>query len=217
MKYLSLNDELYQYLCRQRSDVDDPILKALRKETETLGDDARMQISQEQGTFMRILTAAIGARSAIEIGTFTGYSSICIARGLVADGHLICVDASEEWTAIARTYWAQAGIEKKIELRLGSAIAILEDLPPSLRFDFAFIDADKTEYDAYYELILPRMRPNGLILLDNMLWGGRLGAGTVDHPSGRAIDELNHKLAQDSRVETVLLPIADGLQLCRKR
>jgi caffeoyl-CoA O-methyltransferase len=217
MKYLSLNDDLYQYLCRQRSDADDPILKALRKETEALGDDARMQISQEQGTFMTILTAAIGARSAIEVGTFTGYSSICIARGLAGDGRLICIDESKEWTAIARKYWARAGMEKKIELRLGAAIAILKDLPPSLSFDFAFIDAAKTEYDSYYELILPRMRSNGLILLDNMLWGGRLGAGAIDHPSGRAIDELNHKLAQDSRVETVLLPIADGLQLCRKR
>ena len=217
MKYLSLNDELYGYLCRQRSEAGDPVLTALRQETEALGDDARMQISQEQGTFMTILATAISARSAIEVGTFTGYSSICIARGLTADGHLICMDESKEWTAVARKYWAKAGVEKKIELRLGAAIALLKNLPPPLSFDFAFIDADKTEYDAYYELILPRVRSNGLIVLDNMLWGGRLGGDAIDQPAGRAIDELNRKLARDSRVETVLLPIADGLQVCRKR
>lgn len=217
MKYVSLNDDLYQYLCRHRSDAEDPVLNALRKETEALGDDARMQISQEQGGFMTILAAAIGARSAIEVGTFTGYSSICIARGLAADGRLICIDESADWTAIARRYWAQAGVENRIELRLGAAIPILKALPSTMTFDFAFIDAGKTEYDAYYELILPRVRPNGLILFDNMLWGGRLAGGAVDHPSGRAIDELNKKLARDPRVETVLLPIADGLQLCRKR
>ena len=217
MKYLALNDELYQYLCRQRSNAADPILNSLRQETEALGDDAKMQISQEQGGFMSILTAAIGARSAIEVGTFTGYSSLCIARGLAADGRLICIDESEEWTRIARKYWAQAGVENKIELRLGAAIPILKALPPSVAFDFAFIDADKTEYDAYYELILPHVRPNGLVLFDNMLWGGRLAGGPVDHPSGRALDALNQKLARDERIETVLLAIADGLQLCRKR
>jgi len=130
---------------------------------------------------------------------------------------LICIDASAEWTGIARKYWASAGVESKIELRLGAAIPILKALPPAMTFDFAFIDADKTEYDAYYEWILPRVRPNGLILFDNMLWGGRLGGGPVEHPSGQAIDALNRKLAHDPRVETVLLPIADGLQLCRKR
>jgi len=217
MKYLSLDDALYQYACRHRTGADDSVLNALRKETEALGDDAKMQISAEQGTFMTILTAAIGARSAVEVGTFTGYSSICIARGLAADGRLICIDESVEWTTIARKYWAQAGVENKIELRLGAAIPILKALPPGMIFDFAFIDAAKTEYDAYYELLLPRVRANGLILFDNMLWGGRLENGKVEHASGRAIHELNRKLACDGRVETVLLPIADGLQLCRKK
>lgn len=217
MKYLTLDDGLYQYVCRHRTRADDPILNALRKETEALGDDAKMQISQEQGAFMSILVAAIGARSAIEVGTFTGYSSLCIARGLAADSSLICIDESEEWTRIARKYWARAGVENRIELRLGAAIPILKALPSAMAFDFAFIDAEKTEYDAYYELILPHVRSNGLILFDNMLWGGRLAPGPVDHPSGRAIDALNNKLARDERIETVLLPIADGLQLCRKR
>jgi caffeoyl-CoA O-methyltransferase len=216
-KYLCLNDSLNAYVCDHRSNVSDPILDALRKATESLGDEARMQISREQGSFMTLLVAAIGAESAIEIGTFTGYSSICIARGLPAQGRLICVDESVEWTSIARKYWAEAGLENKIQLRLGPAIPTLQKIEPDIVFDFAFIDADKTEYDSYFELILPRLRRNGLIMFDNMLWGGQLGAGPVAHPAGKAIDELNRKLAQDNRVETVLLPIADGIQLCRKR
>jgi len=129
---------------------------------------------------------------------------------------LICIDASEEWTAIAKKYWATAGVQDRIELRIGSAVPILKKLEATLTFDFAFIDAEKTEYDAYYELILPRVRKNGLILFDNMLWGGRLGAGPIEEASGKAIDALNRKLAADNRVETVLLPVADGLHLCRK-
>ncbi len=166
--------------------------------------------AREQGSFMTLLAAASGAKSAIEVGTFTGYSSLCIARGLAPGGRLICLDQSEEWTAIARKYWAQAGVENKIELRLGPAVPTLKKLDRHLRFNFAFIDADKTEYDAYYELLLP-------LLFDNMLWGGRLGGGRIRHASGRAIEKLNRKLAHDKRVESVLLPVADGLQLCRKR
>ena len=175
-----------------------------------------MQISEEQGAFMQLLVSAIGARTIIEVGTFTGYSSLCMARGLPKDGRLICVDESKEWTDIARKYWKKAGVESRIELRLGPAIPILRQLERGLRFDLVFIDAEKTEYDAYYELLLPRARKNGLILFDNMLWGGRLGKGRIKQASGRAIDALNRKLAKDKRVEAVLLPIADGLQLCRK-
>jgi caffeoyl-CoA O-methyltransferase len=217
LKYVPLTDSLYKYLCSCRSNVADPALEALRAETDRLGEISRMQISPEQGSLMTILNAAIGTTSAIEVGTFTGYSSICIARGLAPGGKLICIDASEEWTAIARQFWARAGVEKRIELRLGSAIPILRQLEPGLTFDFAFIDAEKTEYDAYYELVLPRMRKNGLVLFDNMLWGGRLGAGPIKEASGKAIDVLNQKLAADARVESVLLPVADGLHLCRKR
>lgn len=215
-KYLSLNDRLYRYLCQCRSNASDPVLDALRMETASLGDIARMQISREQGSLMTLLVAATGTKRAIEVGTFTGYSSICIARGLPKGGRLLCLDESAEWTAIARKYWTQAGVEKKIELRLGNAISTLKKLKRAAPFDFAFIDADKCEYDAYYELILPRLKPNGLILFDNMLWGGRLGARPIKDPSGRAIDELNRKLARDLRIESVLLPIADGIQLCRK-
>jgi caffeoyl-CoA O-methyltransferase len=217
LKYVPLTDSLYRYLCSARSNAGDPVLEALRSETDTLGEISKMQISPEQGSFLSILVAATGVRSALEVGTFTGYSSVCIARGLPSDGRLVCLDASKEWTAIAQKYWTRAGVQNRIELRLGDAIPLLKKLEPGLTFDFAFIDAQKTEYDSYYELVLPRLRPNGLIMFDNMLWGGRLGSGPIEEASGRAIDALNHKLASDPRVESVLLPIADGLHLCRKR
>jgi predicted O-methyltransferase YrrM len=217
LKYLTLDDRLYRYAAAHRSDAADPVLADLRAENETFGEDAKCQVSDEQGAFLTLLVGAIAAGSAIEVGTFTGYSSICIARGLPASGRLICVDQNPKWTGIARGYWQRAGVQEKIELRLGQAIPILRQLEPGLVFDFAFIDAAKTEYDTYYELILPRVRPNGLILLDNMLWAGRL-TGNLDHdPNGQAIHALNGKLANDPRVETVLLPIADGIQVCRKR
>jgi caffeoyl-CoA O-methyltransferase len=216
-KFLPLNQSLYDYLNGCRSDATNPLLRSLRAETLALGDVNKMQISDEQGTFLSILVAAIGAKTAIEVGTFTGYSSLCIAAALPPNGKLICVDRSKEWSDIARRYWEKAGLQDRIELRLGPAIPALRGLSGSEKFDFVFIDAEKTEYDAYYELLLPRVRPNGLLLFDNMLWGGRLGSGTVDEAAGRAIDALNHKLAKDERVETVLLPIADGIQFCRKK
>src|ERR1035438_5696770 len=191
-KYVRLNKTLYRYLCGCRSDASDPLLQELRAETAALGEEvAKCQISDEQGTFLSTLVAATGVKSAIEVGTFTGYSSLCIARALPANGRLICVDASKEWTAIARKYWAKAGLQDRIELRLGPAIPTLQKLAPGLSFDFAFIDADKTEYDAYYELILPRIKRNGLILFDNMLWGGRLGAGPVKRSEEHTIAALD--------------------------
>ena len=217
-KYVRLTQRLYHYLCGCRSDAAYPLLQELRTETAALGKKvSACQISDEQGAFLSVLVAATGVKSAIEVGTFTGYSSLCIARALPGDGRLLCLDASEEWTAVARKYWGRAGVQDRIELRLGAAIPTLQQLEPGLTFDFAFIDADKTEYDAYYELILPRIRRNGLILFDNMLWGGKLGAGEVKEATGRAIAALNHKLAGDARVEAVLLSVADGIQLCRKR
>lgn len=216
LKFTPLNDELFRYVCRRRSHASDRVLDDLRKETAALGEIALLQIGPDQGAFMTLLVKAIGARTALEIGSFTGYSSICIARGLPGDGRLLCLDASAEWTATARKYWRRAGVEKKIELRLGPAVESLKRLERGWTFDFAFIDAHKPEYDAYYELVLPRMRPNGLILFDNMLWGGRLGkGGPIKHPGGRAIEKLNRKLAGDRRVESVLLSIGDGVQLCR--
>jgi caffeoyl-CoA O-methyltransferase len=216
LKYTALNDRLFRYVCAFGAGRRDRALEALRAETAALGDIAEMQIGPDQGAFLTILTAAIGARAAIEVGTFTGYSSICIARGLPPGGRLLCLDASQEWTDIARRYWARCKVESKIELRLGPAIENLKKLEAGRRFDFAFIDAHKPEYEDYYELVLPRMRANGLILFDNMLWGGRLGRqGRIRHPNGRAIDRLNRKLARDKRVESVLLSIGDGVRMCR--
>src|SRR5262245_5478366 len=216
-KYIKLDDRQYSYLQRCRSDLNDSVLAELRAETAALGEVSVCQISDEQGTFLSTLVAALGAKSAIEVGTFTGYSSLCIARGLGSGGKLICLDNNEQWTSIARRYWAKAGLADRIDLRLGNAIEQLKRLEPGFVFDFVFIDADKTEYEAYYELLLPRVRQNGLILFDNMLWGGRLGGHPVSEESGRAIDKLNRKLAKDERVESVLLPLADGVQLSRKR
>jgi caffeoyl-CoA O-methyltransferase len=216
LKYTSLNDRLFRYVCDCGAGRPDRALVALRAETAALGKLAEMQIGPDQGAFMTLLVAAIGARSAIEVGTFTGYSSICIARGLAPGGRLLCLDASKEWTDIARRYWARANVADRIELRLGPALDSLCNLNGADRFDFAFIDAHKAEYDGYYELLLPRMRPGGLILFDNMLWGGKLGQpGRMAHPNGRAIDRLNRKLSRDKRVESVLLSIGDGVRVCR--
>lgn len=217
-KYIALNDSIYQYALRQRTrDSLDEVLDALRDETSTLGGISAMQISPEQGRFFSVLVAAIGAKNAIEIGTFTGYSSLCIARGLPENGKLLCLDASDEWTQIARRYWERAGLQNKIELQVGDARSTLAALPESEQCDFAFVDADKTGYDAYYEMLLPRLKTNALIIFDNMLSGGKVADDVLESENVRALDALNQKLAADERVESVLLPIADGLNVCRKK
>jgi caffeoyl-CoA O-methyltransferase len=215
-KFTSLTPELYDYVRGHASRAGNPTLARLRAETEALGEISQMLISEEQGNFITLLVAALGAKSAIEVGTFTGYSSTCIALGLPADGRLLCVDQSAEWTSIARRYWKEAGVEGRIELRLGDGADILRQLG-SERFDFAFIDADKTGYDTYFELILPRMRDNGLLIFDNMLSGGRIIDPNTTNENARALHALNEKLARDHRVESVLLSVADGLNLCRKK
>jgi len=186
LKYISLNDRLYRYVCCCRSDAGDQVLEALRATTESLGDISRMQISREQGSFMTLLVAAIGADTAIEVGTFTGYSSLCIARGLASRGRLICIDQSEEWTAIARNTGRRPALKTKLSCDSARRSDPEETgSPPRVRL--AFIDADKTEYDAYYELLLPRIRQNGLILFDNMLWADALGrpCPTTERPGHR--------------------------------
>lgn len=217
LKYVPLDDAIHRYVCAHRSNAGDPLLQELRRVTAALGDDSRMQISEDQGAFLQIITAATGVQRALEIGTFTGYSALCIARGLRPGGKLTCLDASREWTAIARGFWKQAGLDSQIDLRIGPALESLSVLEQDVPWDLVFIDAAKDEYDAYFEAVLPRVRPNGLILFDNMLWGGRLGRGPVQEASGKALDALNQKLARDPRVECVLLTVADGIQLCRVR
>jgi caffeoyl-CoA O-methyltransferase len=216
-KATGLDPKLHEYLIGRRS-PDDAVLEALREETrEATGLRSGMQVAPEQGTFLRILVAAIGARSAVEVGTFTGYSALSIARGLPDDGKLLCCDVSEEWTSIGRRYWEKAGVADRIELVLGPAADTLRALPEEEQFDFAFIDADKTGYRTYYEEVLKRLRPGGLIAIDNVLWGGRIADDEVQDENTVALRELNDFIPGDARVDSVMLAISDGLTVVRKR
>jgi caffeoyl-CoA O-methyltransferase len=214
-KFIVLDDPLYEYMLAHRT-PDDALLEELRAETARLGEQARMQIAPDQGTFLSLLVASIGARRAVEVGTFTGMSAISIARGLGPEGRLLCCDVSEEWTAIARRYWNRADLEGRLELRLGPAAHTLRALPAEPAFDFAFIDADKPGYRTYYEEILLRLRPGGLIAVDNVLWGGKVVHDPDDDESTRAICAFNDFVAADRRVQSVMLALADGLTLARK-
>jgi caffeoyl-CoA O-methyltransferase len=198
------------------SEAADEVLRDLAEETHReLADRAGMQISHDEGELLTMLVRLTGARQAVEVGTFTGYSSICIARGLPADGHLLACDVSEEWTSIARRYWERAGVADRIELKIAPAVDTLRALPAEPSLDFAFIDADKAGYPAYFEEIVSRTRPGGLIVLDNMLRDGRVLAPANDED--RAIHQMNQTLLADERVEVVLLPVRDGVTLARKR
>ena len=214
-KFTALDDALYEYLLAHRT-PDDDVVRELREETAKLGDRAVMQIAPDQATFLRLLVAAIGATRAIEVGTFTGLSSLAIARGLPKHGHLLCLDVSEEWTAIARRAWAKAGVADRVELRIGPAAETLRALPPSPVLDFAFIDADKKSYPVYWEEIVKRLRPGGLIAADNVLWEGEVVKPQEQGEDVVAIRRFNELVVQDRRVECVMLAIADGLTLARK-
>ncbi len=216
MKYTPLSPELYEYLVQHGHNTD-PVLAELAEETAKLGPISMMQIAPEQGTLLRTLVRVSNTRSAIEIGTFTGYSALSIARGLPADGHLLCCDINEEWTGIARRYWAKAGVADKIELRLGPALDTLRALPRDRTLDFAFIDADKTSYQSYYEELLPRIRPNGLILFDNVLWMGQVIDPTNQSDDTKALQALNDHIVRDRRVEAVMIAVSDGITIVRKR
>ncbi|QSR83861.1 O-methyltransferase [Methylacidimicrobium sp. B4] len=217
-KYIRLDDRLCSYVREHRSGSVDPVWSDLRAETMRLGPVAEMMIPEEEAALLFFLVGALCVRRAIEIGTFTGASSLAIARGLAEGGRLLCLDRSEEWTRIARVFWERAGVGERIELRLGPALESLEAIEGEPNFDFAFVDADKTGYDAYYEALLPRMRRGGVLLFDNMLREGRvLESDQPDDPDTQAIRNLNDKLREDSRIEGLLLPVADGIYLCRKR
>jgi len=187
-----------------------------RVTAERTGDRAGMQIGDDQAVLLEILARATGARRAVEIGTFTGYSSLALARGLGPDGRLLCCDVSEEWTAIAREHWEKAGVADRIELRLGPALATLRSLPAGATFDLAFVDADKTGYADYYEELLPRLRPGGLLLVDNTLWGGAVLDEHDETDDTVAIRALNDRIAADRRVRVVLLPIGDGVTVVQR-
>ena len=215
-KSFLLTPELHAYLVEHSTPLDD-VQRALVEETSQLGDIARMQVAPEQGAFLSLLAAVTGARRAIEVGTFTGYSALCLARGLPEDGRLVCCDVSEEWTAVARRHWEAAGVARKIELRLGPALDTLRSLPTDPDVDLAFIDADKGSYVDYYEELLVRLRPGGLVVVDNVLWSGRVLDPDAEDADTVALRAFNDRVAADARVEVVMLPVADGLTLARKR
>lgn len=217
-KTIQLTDILYDYVLS--SSLREPeILRQLREETALLAN-AGMQIAPEQGQFMALLAELIGARKVLEVGVFTGYSSTCLALALPADGRITACDISEEYTATARGYWERAKVADKIDLRLGPAIATLDNLIAeggSDSYDMAFIDADKTNYDGYYERSLSLLRKGGIILIDNVLWSGQVANPIFDDADTRAIRALNEKIHADPRVTISLLTIADGLTLALKR
>ncbi len=215
---IRMNDEMEAYL--QRVSVrETPVQRRLREETVSV-DGAGMQIGPEQGQLMRMLAGLIGARHAIEIGVFTGYSALSVALALPEDGQLIACDVNEEWTSIARRYWREAGVDSKIVLRLAPALDTLDALVRDGRsgtFDFVFIDADKTNYDRYYERSLELLRPGGLVLADNVLWSGRVADESDRSEDTVALRAFNAKLRDDARIELCMLPVGDGLTIARKR
>jgi caffeoyl-CoA O-methyltransferase len=214
-KSLTLTDELHTYLVEHGSPPDRVARELIAETAAVLPDRAGMQVAPEQAAFLTFLTRVLGARQAVEVGTFTGLSALAIARGLPPDGRLICLDVSDEYTAVARRYWAEAGVADRIDLRLGRAAETLRTLPAEPHLDLAFIDADKTGYATYWAELVPRMRSGGVIAVDNVLWSGRVLAPHSE--DDQAIVEFNDLVAADERVDVVMLPIADGLTLARRR
>ena len=215
---IGISDELAAYVVKMGTREPD-VLARLREETAAIPQH-RMQIAPEEGAFLAMLVELTGARRCIEIGTFTGYSSTAVALALPDDGKLLCCDVSEDWTSMARRYWADAGVTSKIDLRIAPAIETLDQLiesGESAVYDFAFVDADKTGYDGYYERLLRLVRPGGLIAFDNTLWGGAVLEQDAEDDDTRAIQALNAKLAADERITVCLLPLADGVTLARRR
>lgn len=217
-KTLNLDDRLYDYLLEQ-SLRETEVQRALREETAALAE-AQMQIAPEQGQFMQLLVRLMGARRALEIGVFTGYSALAVALALPEDGELIACDVSEEWTRVARRYWKKAGVADRIDLRLAPALETLEALIAAGKhatFDFAFIDADKSHYHEYYERCLTLVRRGGLIVFDNVLWSGRVADRGETDADTVALRELNAQLREDARIDLSMVPIADGVTLARRR
>jgi caffeoyl-CoA O-methyltransferase len=212
-----ISPALDSYLLAHVTPADD-VLRDLAAETrEATGGAARMQISHDEGAFLTMLTQLTDAQNAVEVGTFTGYSSICIARGLRPGGRLLACDVSEEWTSIARKYWERAGVADRIDLKIAPALETLRALPADVAIDFAFIDADKSSYPQYYEEIVTRTRPGGVIALDNMFQGGRVLDSARTDEDTVAIRDLNAALIADNRVDAVLLAVRDGVMVVRKR
>jgi caffeoyl-CoA O-methyltransferase len=216
---IQVDERLYDYILKHTPEEAE-LLRQLRDETARLGDVKRMQISPEQGQLMALLAELTGARTLLEVGTFTGYSALACALVMPSDAQIVACDISEEWTSIAQRYWQKAGVAQKMNLKLGPASQTLQDLIAkgnANTFDMMFIDADKGGYDTYYELGLQLIRPGGLIMIDNVLWSGAVANPSVQDADTVAIRRLNKKLASDPRVTLSMLPVGDGLTLARRR
>ena len=211
-----LDEALLSYMDAHSSPPDE-VQRDLIAVTEALGDVGRMQIGAVQGSFMTMLVQLLQPRFAVEVGTFTGYSALAVARALPPGGRLLCCDVSEEWTAIARSHWQRAGVADRIDLRIAPALDTLRGLPPDSLIDFAFIDADKANYINYYEELLRRLSPRGVILVDNVLWGGGVAVAGQDDPTTEALRAFNAHVAADPRVQAAMLPVGDGLTVITHR
>ena len=214
-KTIGLTADLHEYMLAHSTPLSQ-VHRELIAATAALGSISGMQIAPEQGAFMTMLTRLLHVRTAVEVGTFTGYSALCIAEGLSANGRLLCCDVSEEWTSIAREHWQRAGVADRIDLRIAPAIETLRALPREAHIDLAFIDADKPNYPNYFDEIVPRLSAAGVLLVDNVLWSGRVIAADANDEQTTAIRAFNRKVVSDPRVECVMLPISDGLTMIRR-
>jgi caffeoyl-CoA O-methyltransferase len=214
---LQLSDELHTYLVAHSSPLDQAAQDLMEETRTALPDDVKMQVAPEQAALLTMLTRLTGGHRVVEVGTFTGMSSLAIARGMPTGGRLTCFDVSAEFTAVAQRYWQRAGVADRIELRLGSAAERLRELPSESHLDFVFIDADKEGYLTYWSELVPRMRPGGLIAVDNVLWSGKVVDAASLDPDTAAIRRFNDGILTDDRVDLVMLPIADGLTLAYRR
>lgn len=216
-KFTDLTEELYSYTLDNWL-REEPVLRELRDETANL-EMARMQIAPDQGQFMALMVTLLGAKKILEIGTFTGYSALAMAKSLPDDGKITCLDVSEEWTNIAKKYWLKAGVDTKIDLKIGPAVESLNEMLSSHKasFDLAFIDADKENYNNYYELCLSLLKPGGAIMLDNVFWGGSVCDQSDQDIDTIAIRDINQKIKNDGRVDIAIVPIGDGLTIARKK
>jgi caffeoyl-CoA O-methyltransferase len=215
-KFLQMSGELQEYVVEHCSPRDDALIE-IERDTEALGGIAVMQMSAEQGALFTVLVGALGARLAVEVGTFTGYGAVCIARGLAPGGRLICCEVDPERAAMAVSNLERAGVADVCDMRVGPALETLQALPLEESIDFAFIDADKTGYSDYYDVLLPRMRPGGLIALDNVLRGGQVLDPDTGDESNDSMRALNDRIARDPRVEVAMVPMADGITFARKK
>lgn len=215
-KITALTQDLCRYMIGHRS-VEDQVLTELRRETlRVVGDRAGMMISEEQGILLRMLVAALAPKLVVEVGTFTGYSALCMAQALPKGGRLLCCDVSDEWTSVGKPYWRRAGVADRIDLRIAPALETINGLPANEEVDFAFLDADKCNYVQYFEAIVPKLRTNGLIAADNVLWHNWSMDAHNQDPETVGIREFNEHVLRDDRVETVMLHVGDGLTLIRK-